>query len=215
MISDKPEEKDESGTETVSQPRDLSRRNFLTTAASAIGGIGLATLAWPFISSLQPSAHAKAAGAPVTIDLDKLGEGELMREEWRGKPIWVVRRTQAMLDELQNPSDLARLRDPASEVPQQPEYARNEYRSIKPEYLVLVGICTHLGCSPAFRPDVAPDDLGAAWEGGFFCACHGSRFDLAGRVYKNVPAPKNLEVPPYRYVTDNRIIVGESDQEDT
>ena len=173
----------------------------------------MATFAWPFISSLQPSAHARATGAPVTVDLSKLGEGEMLLEKWRGKPIWVVRRTKKMLGELEDRANLARLRDPESKVPQQPAYARNDYRSIKPEYLVLVGICTHLGCSPTYRPDIAPDDLGPTWEGGFFCACHGSRFDLAGRVYKNVPAPKNLEVPPYRYAEDKRIIVGESDKE--
>ncbi len=193
------------------KPVDLTRRRFLTAGASVVGGVGAATAAWPFVASMNPSAHAKAVGAPVTVDLGKLKEGEMLREKWRGKPIWIVRRTRAMIDSLKSEHD--KLRDPESGQPQQPAYARNEHRSIKPEYLVLVGICTHLGCSPMFRPDLAPDDLGASWRGGFFCACHGSRFDLAGRVHKSVPAPKNLEVPPYRYSGDRRIVIGESDEE--
>ncbi len=193
------------------KPADLTRRRFLTTGASAVGGIGTAVAAWPFVASMNPSAHARAVGAPVTVDLGKLKQGEMLREKWRGKPIWIVRRTQGMIDSLK--AGTGKLRDPGSIQPQQPDYAKNEHRSIKPEYLVLVGICTHLGCSPTFRPDQAPDDLGSAWRGGFFCACHGSRFDLAGRVYKNVPAPKNLEVPPYRYTEDDRIVIGESGEE--
>lgn len=214
MASDKSSEQDkaEHGTD---DPQGLSRRSFLTASASVVGGVGTSVFAWPFIASMNPSAEAKTAGAPVSIDLSKLKEGELIREEWRGKPIWIVRRTPDMLAQLGREDNLARLRDPDSEVPQQPGYAKNEYRSIKPEYLVLVGICTHLGCSPSFRPDIAPEDLGASWHGGFFCACHGSRFDFAGRVYKSVPAPKNLEVPPYRYVEDQQIVVGESDEETT
>lgn len=206
MSSDYPENPDK-------KPRtaaDPTRRRFLTASASVVGGIGAVTAAWPFVASMNPSAHAKAVGAPVTVDLTRLKEGEMMREKWRGKPIWIVRRTKEMLATLKQ--DRGRLRDPDSQQPQQPGYASNEHRSIKPEYLVLVGICTHLGCSPAFRPDTAPDDLGASWMGGFFCACHGSRFDLAGRVYKSVPAPKNLEVPPYRYTDDRQIVIGESDE---
>ena len=195
------------------KPEDLTRRRFLTAGAGVVGGIGAAAAAWPFVASMNPSAHAEAVGAPVTVDVAKLREGEMLREKWRGKPIWIVRRTKAMIDGLKLNQE--QLRDPGSAQPQQPEYAKNEYRSIKPEYLVLVGICTHLGCSPTFRPDVAPDDLGASWHGGFFCACHGSRFDLAGRVYKSVPAPKNLEVPPYRYSGDQRIVIGEADEEET
>lgn len=195
------------------KPEDLARRRFLTAGAGVVGGIGAASATWPFVASMNPSAHAKAVGAPVAVDLGKLQEGEMLREKWRGKPIWIVRRTKAMIDSLKLNQE--QLRDPGSAQPQQPEYAKNEHRSIKPEYLVLVGICTHLGCSPTFRPDVAPDDLGASWPGGFFCACHGSRFDLAGRVYKSVPAPKNLEVPPYRYSGDKRIVIGESGEEET
>ena len=176
-----------------------------------VGGIGAATAAWPFVASMNPSAHAKAVGAPVAVDLSKLREGEMLREKWRGKPIWIVRRTPEMIRGLK--AEESKLRDPSSTQQQQPAYAQNEHRSIKPEYLVLVGICTHLGCSPTFRPDHAPEDLGASWQGGFFCACHGSRFDLAGRVHKSVPAPKNLEVPPYRYSSDTSIVIGESDEE--
>ena len=191
--------------------KDLSRRRFLTASAGVVGGVGAAASAWPFVSSMNPSAHAKAVGAPVTVNLGKLKAGEMLREKWRGKPVWIVHRTPEMLDSLEH--GRGKLRDPESVQRQQPEYARNEHRSIKPEYLVLVGICTHLGCSPTFRPDLAPDDLGPSWRGGFFCACHGSRFDLAGRVHKSVPVPKNLEVPPYRYSGDDRIVIGESDDE--
>ena len=166
---------------------DKSRRTFLVTSSSAVGGVGAATAAWPFIASMNPSAHAHAVGAPVEVNLDKLEPGQMMRDQWRGKPVWIMRRSKEMLKTLAEVKD--KLRDPDSVNSQQPAVAKNEYRSIKPEYLVLVGICTHLGCSPTFRPDKAPADLGDKWEGGFFCACHGSRFDLAGRVYKNVPAP--------------------------
>lgn len=186
---------------------DKQRRRILTGGASTIGSIGVAAAAWPFLSSMNPSARSKAIGAPVEVSLNKLGQGEMLREKWRGKPVWVVRRSKEMLESLKE--DIAELRDPKSEIPQQPKYAQNEYRSVKPEYLVLVGICTHLGCSPTFRPDNAPEDLGESWRGGFFCTCHGSRFDLAGRVFKNVPAAKNLEVPPYRFVDDTTIIIGE------
>ena len=165
----------------------------------------------PFVKSMNPSAKTQAAGAPVEVDLTKIEPGEMVREEWRGKPVWIVNRTKQMLQTLKDVEP--QLRDPNSEQPQQPSYAHNEYRSIKPEFLVLVGICTHLGCSPTYRPDVGAEDLGANWEGGFFCACHGSRFDLAGRVFRGVPAPKNLEVPPYRYAGDDKIVIGESEEE--
>jgi len=156
---------------------------------------------------MNPSERAKAAGAPVEVDLSQLEPGQKVNVEWRGKPVWVVRRTEQMLEDLVTIE--GRLRDPHSEVSsQQPPYAQNPSRAIKPEFLVLVGICTHLGCSPTFRPEVAPADLGKDWKGGFFCPCHGSRFDMAGRVYQNVPAATNLEVPPYMYLSDNRIIVG-------
>ncbi len=187
---------------------DKSRRRFLIAATSVVGGAGAAAVAVPFLSSMQPSARARAAGAPVEVDVSKVEPGQLIRVEWRGKPVWIVHRTEEMLKGLSEITD--RLDDPDSLVEtQQPAYAKNEVRSIKPPYLVLVGICTHLGCSPTFRPDVAPADLGSEWKGGFFCPCHGSRFDLAGRVYKNVPAPTNLEVPPHSYLTESRILLGE------
>jgi ubiquinol-cytochrome c reductase iron-sulfur subunit len=167
-------------------------------------------VAVPFIASMQPSAKAQAAGAPVEADIAKLEPGQRIIVEWRGKPVWIVRRTKEMLEAL--PSLDGQLRDPQSEVAsQQPSYAKNSHRAIKEEYLVVVGICTHLGCSPTYRPELAPADLGADWKGGFFCPCHGSRFDLAGRVYQGVPAPTNLEVPPYKYLSDSRIIVGLDD----
>lgn len=184
-----------------------SRRRFLTAATTVIGGVGVGFALVPFISSMSPSAKARAAGAPVRADISKIEMGQMIRVKWRGKPIWVVNRTQEMLDVL--PTLDSELRDPESLEPQQPDYAKNEYRSIKPEYLVLIGICTHLGCSPTFRPDIAPADLGKDWKGGFFCPCHGSRFDLAGRVFKGVPAPLNLVVPPYRYLSETEILVGD------
>jgi ubiquinol-cytochrome c reductase iron-sulfur subunit len=186
---------------------DPKRRRFLTAATSVVGGAGLVAVAWPFISSMQPSARAQAAGAPVEVSIAKMEPGQMIREEWRGKPVWIVRRTERMLESLDKVEP--RLRDPKSKVEsQQPDFAQNQYRSLKPEYLMLIGICTHLGCSPTYRPEVSPPDLGEDWLGGFFCPCHGSRFDLAGRVYKNVPAPTNLVVPPYRFLSDTRILVG-------
>lgn len=186
---------------------DPKRRRLLVTATSVVGAVGVAYLAVPFIASMQPSARAKAAGAPVEADISKLEPGQKMTVEWRGKPVWLVRRTKQNLEDL--PTLDSKLRDPHSEEPQQPPYAKNEYRSIKPGILVLVGICTHLGCSPTYRPEIAPEDLGPDWKGGFFCPCHGSRFDLAGRVFDGVPAPLNLVVPPYRYLTDTRVRIGE------
>ena len=183
-----------------------SRRRFLTASATVVGGIGIAYAAVPFIASWSPSERAQAAGAPVEADISKLDPGALMIVEWRGKPVWLVNRTQRMLDQLPTLND--ELRDPNSQQDQQPPYADNVYRSIKPEVLVLVGICTHLGCSPTFRPEEAPPDLGPDWKGGFFCPCHGSRFDLAGRVFQGVPAPLNLVVPPYRFVTDTQVLIG-------
>jgi ubiquinol-cytochrome c reductase iron-sulfur subunit len=184
-----------------------SRRRFLTAATTVIGGVGVGFALVPFISSMEPSAKARAAGAPVRADISKIEMGQMIRVKWRGKPVWVVNRTQEMLDIL--PTLDGELRDPDSLESEQPDYAKNEYRSIKPEYLVLIGICTHLGCSPTFRPDIAPADLGKDWKGGFFCPCHGSRFDLAGRVFKGVPAPLNLVVPPYRYLSETEILVGD------
>jgi len=163
-------------------------------------------VAVPLVMSMLPSARARAASAPVEVDISKLEPGMLLTVEWRGKPVWVVNRSKEMLDLL--PKHDAQLADPKSEMPQQPDYTTNPTRSIKPEYLVLVGICTHLGCSPTFRKDVGAADLGADWPGGFFCPCHGSRFDLAGRVFKGVPAPTNLVVPPHHYLSETLLLVG-------
>ncbi len=185
---------------------DIGRRRFLTGATTVVGAVGAAFAAVPFVASFQPSERAKAIGAPVEEDISKLEPGQMTTVKWRGKPVWVVRRTQEQLASLA--TDEGELRDPNSEQDQQPAYAKNEYRSIKPEYLVLVGLCTHLGCSPTYRPDIAPGDLGPQWQGGFFCPCHGSRFDMAGRVFAGVPAPTNLEVPPYKFLSDSRIIIG-------
>jgi len=186
---------------------DTSRRRFLTAAASVVGGVGAVYVAYPFLASMAPSERARAAGAPVEVDISKLEPGQKINVEWRGKPVWVVKRTPEMLETL--PSMDGSMADPASEAPQQPDYAKNANRSIKPEVLVLVGICTHLGCSPTYRPEVAPEDLGADWKGGFFCPCHGSKFDLAGRVYSGMPAPTNLIVPPHRYVGESVILIGD------
>jgi ubiquinol-cytochrome c reductase iron-sulfur subunit len=172
-----------------------------------MGGLGVAAVATPFVMSLWPSERAKAAGAPVEIDISKVEPGQKINVEWRGKVCWVVNRTKAMLDTL--PKMDSRVADPHSDVPQQPSYCKNETRSIKPEFWVAVGICTHLGCSPTYRPEVGPADLGADWLGGFFCPCHQSKFDLAGRVFKGVPAPTNLVVPPYHYQTDTHVVIGE------
>lgn len=187
------------------------RRRFLlvtTSIAGAIAGVGVAT---PFLRSMMPSERAKAAGAPVEVDIDKLEPGMLLTVEWRGKPIWVLRRTEAMLETLEKLN--AQLADPDSLREQQPAYAQNMTRSIKPEFLVVEGVCTHLGCAPTFRKDIAPADLGPDWLGGFFCPCHGSKFDLAGRVYSGVPAPTNLVVPPYTYLSDSRLLIGAESKE--
>ncbi len=201
-------------TETVatqgsitSENVDKKKRRLLVTGASVVGGAGAVALAIPFVSSMSPSAKAKAAGAPVEADIGKLAPGQLVIVEWRGKPVWIVNRTTETLAALEGNRD--RLSDPDSDVPQQPEYAKNVNRSIKPQYLVMIGICTHLGCSPTYRPDLAAADLGAEWTGGFFCPCHGSKFDFSGRVYAGVPAPTNLEVPPHAYLTETRLIIGD------
>jgi ubiquinol-cytochrome c reductase iron-sulfur subunit len=179
----------------------------LLAATVAVGGVGAAYVATPFILSMTPSARAKAAGAPVDVDVSKLELGQLMTVEWRGKPVWVLRRNESMLDDMKIRE--SELRDPGSdELSQQPHYAKNSHRSINPEYMVMVGICTHLGCSPTYRPEFAPPDLGPQWKGGFFCPCHGSVFDLAGRVFAGVPAPSNLVVPSHHFVTGTRIIIG-------
>ncbi len=182
------------------------RRRFLLGATSAVGAVGVVGVAVPFVASWNPSAKARAAGAPAKADISKLQPGQQMTIEWRGKPVWVINRTPEMMANLEKLND--QVADPNSEVPQQPEYITGVLRSIKPEYAVMIGICTHLGCSPTYRPEIAPADLGEDWLGGFFCPCHGSRFDLSGRVYKGVPAPVNLEVPPYKYESDDIIVIG-------
>jgi ubiquinol-cytochrome c reductase iron-sulfur subunit len=198
------------GVETMdSQPADPKRRRVLIAATSAVGAVGVGFTAVPFISSMNPSAKARAAGAPVQADVSKLEPGALLRVKYRGQPIWVVHRTDKMLEAL--PTLEPKLVDPSSEVPQQPPYCANATRSIKPKFFVAIGICTHLGCSPTYRPEFAPDDLGAEWKGGWFCPCHGSKFDLAGRVYKGVPAPTNLVIPKHMYVNENSILVGEDE----
>ncbi|MEH6650168.1 MAG: ubiquinol-cytochrome c reductase iron-sulfur subunit [Motiliproteus sp.] len=183
------------------------RRRFLVASTSAIGAVGAVGAAVPFVASWTPSAKAKAAGAPAKADISKLEPGQQMIVEWRGKPVWILRRTPEALANLESLNDT--LADPSSEVPQQPDYIPGTpARSIKPEIMVMTGICTHLGCSPTYRPELAPEDLGADWLGGYFCPCHGSKFDLSGRVYKGVPAPTNLVVPPHAYESDNIIVIG-------
>lgn len=186
---------------------DKSRRRFLTAVTTVVGGIGLAFVAVPFISYWRPSARAQALGAPVEVDISRLEVGQLINVKWRGNPVWVFQRSEQNLEDL--PRLQGELRDPDSSVPQQPDYARNAHRSIRPEVMVLVGICTHLGCSPLFRPDDPPEGVTRQWLGGFFCPCHGSFFDLAGRVYTGVPAPTNLVVPPHHYVDENTLLIGE------
>ncbi len=189
------------------QPLDNSRRRFLIAATSAAGAGAVAGIATPFIASFLPSERAKAAGAPVEVDISKLEPGQKINVEWRGKPVWVVKRTPEMLAAL--PKLDTKLTDPKSEASSQPDYCKNAARSIKPEIWIAEGVCTHLGCSPTFRPDLAPADLGADWLGGFYCPCHGSKFDLAGRVYSGVPAPTNLVIPPHKYISDARLLIGE------
>jgi len=186
---------------------DPSRRRFLTLTTTVVGGAGAAAAVWPFLASLKPSDRAKALGAPVTIDISHIEDGQRVIVAWRGKPVWVVKRTPEMLASL--PKVTAQLRDPESAEKQQPDYVKGEARAIKPNMLVMVGSCTHLGCSPVYRPDHPAADIDPSWEGGFYCPCHGSKFDLSGRVYKGVPAPLNLQVPPHRYEGDTTIVVGE------
>jgi ubiquinol-cytochrome c reductase iron-sulfur subunit len=192
--------------EVDGQEVDTRKRKFLIAATSAIGGVAAAGVAVPLVMSMMPSARAKAAGAPVEVDIGKMEPGAILTVEWQGKPVWIVNRTQEMLDLLGKHD--GQLADPNSEMPQQPEYCKNANRSIKPQYLVAVGICTHLGCSPTFRKDIGAADLGGDWPGGFFCPCHGSRFDLAARVFKNVPAPTNLKIPPHQYLSDAKLLIG-------
>ncbi len=164
-------------------------------------------MAWPFLASLKPSERAKALGAPVEVDIGNLEEGQMLRVAWRGKPVWIVKRTPEMVSSLSKVA--GELRDPDSAEPQQPDYISGEARAIKPEVLVMIGSCTHLGCSPTYKPEFPAPEIDAGWQGGFYCPCHGSKFDLSGRVYKGVPAPTNLVVPPHRYVADNKLVIGE------
>lgn len=192
--------------EVDGQKVDARKRKFLIAATSAVGGVAVAGVAVPFVMSMMPSARARAAGAPVEVDISKIESGALLTVEWQGKPVWVVNRSPEMLALLGKHDD--KLTDPKSEQPQQPPYCQNPTRSIKKEYLVAIGICTHLGCSPTYRKDIGAADLGTDWAGGFFCPCHGSKFDLAARVYKNVPAPTNLKIPPHQYLSDAKLLIG-------
>ena len=185
---------------------DQEKRNFLITATACTGAIGAAAMAVPFVGSMLPSERAKAAGAPVEVDISKIEPGSIMTAEWRGKPVWIIKRTDAQTAELSKHND--QLSDPMCEVvSQQPAYCKNSHRSIKENISVVVGICTHLGCSPSAKME-AGGDMGEQWTGGFFCPCHGSKFDLAGRVFKGSPAPINLVVPPHKYLADNTILIG-------
>ncbi len=188
------------------QAVDSKKRRFLLGATGVVGGVGAVTAATPFVMSFWPSARARAAGAPVEVDISKVEAGQLITVEWRGKVCWVLNRTKPMLASLPKLND--RLADPNSDVDHQPANCKNEHRSIKDSMWVAIGICTHLGCSPTFRPDVAPADLGPEWMGGFFCPCHQSKFDLAGRVFRGMPAPTNLVIPPYKFLSDAKIVIG-------
>ena len=194
----------------VNDPVNAGRRRFLTATTVVVGAVGAGFAAVPFIKSWNPSARAKLAGAPVTADISALQEGQRLVLEWRGQPIWIVKRSKAILDVL--PTLDGRLRDPKSgNADQQPAYvlaANPELRSIKPDISVLVGLCTHLGCSPEMKAEIRPEPFDPAWKGGYFCPCHKSRFDMAGRVFDGVPAPSNLPVPPHHYADDNTIVIG-------
>ena len=202
------------------QTIDLKKRRFLTKATGVVGAVGVGFVAWPFLSTWKPSAKTKAAGAPVDVDISKLESGQLVRVLWRKKPVWVFKRDESALDALTSEDLISKLADPngtGKSKNQQPKYVTSNYRSIenKEAIAVIVGVCTHLGCSPTYRPEPGASDLGGdSWKGGFYCPCHGSKFDLAGRVYAGVPAPTNLQIPPYQYVTDSLIRVG-IDQKNT
>ncbi len=196
-------------TTSIQTGATSTRRRFLVVSTSVVGAAGVAAVSVPFIKSWMPSERAKVGGAPIQFDLSRLEPGRQVTLEWRSRPVFVLRRTRDMLDRMNQPDHLKRLRDPASTVDtQQPDYARNAWRAMREEYFIVIGVCTHLGCIPTFRPEVAPDDLGAEWPGGYFCPCHSSKYDLAGRVYKGVPAPTNLMVPPYRYLSDTIVEIG-------
>lgn len=189
---------------TADEP-DQGRRRFLTSAVTVVGGIGTAFIAYPFLASWMPSVKTKALGAPVEVNISKIEPGQRITVPWRGQPIFVVHRTPQELATLPKLDNV--LRDPLSKEHQQPKYATNLYRSIKENILVVVGICTHLGCVPLYKPEIG--SIEPSWEGGFFCPCHGSKYDMAGRVYKGVPAPLNLVVPPYKYISENILVIGE------
>lgn len=197
---------------SFSEPNDVDKekRRFLIAATSVVGGVGAGAVAVPFVSSMLPSERAKAAGAPVEVDISKIEPGAMKTVEWRGKPVWIIHRNKEMMDSLAKHNE--QLSDPQLEVTsQQPEYCKNDSRSIKPEFAVIVGICTHLGCSPSAKLQ-AQGDMGAEWDGGFFCPCHGSKFDLSGRVFKGSPAPVNLVVPPHKYLSETVLLVGEDSE---
>lgn len=187
---------------------NCSKRNFLIAATSAVGGAAIVATSIPFVAGMMPSQRARAAGAPVEVDVSKIEPGTILGVEWRGKPVWILNRTDEMLERMTKIDSM--LTDPQSEVPQQPGYCKNATRSIKSNLLVVVGICTHLGCAPSQKVKSGVEEgMGADWPGGFFCPCHGSRFDLAGRVFNDSPAPTNLVVPPHKYLSDSQILVGD------
>ena len=196
------------GSMDAHAPEGATRRDFLSIAATAVVGIGAACVAWPLIDSMNPAQDTLAAGAPIDIDISSIQPGQQIIVLWRSRPIFLVHRTPEQIATLKADKDANELRDPNSNAFQQPEYAKNVYRSIKPDMLVLVGICTHLGCIPEYTPK--PDSLFAGWPGGYFCPCHGSRYDLSGRVFQNVPAPYNLPVPPYHFVSDKVVRIGDN-----
>ena len=193
----------------AAQDVDRERRRFLTGATTVVGGAGLVALAVPFFSSMGTSARAQAGGAPIEVDVSRIEEGRRLTFEWRGQPIWVIRRSEDMIASLEEIED--RLADPESRQSEQPSYAQNRYRAREPEFLVMVGVCTHLGCSPAYRPERG--EMGADWLGGFFCACHGSSYDLSGRVYADQPAPLNMPIPPHQFAEDGQTLVIGEDEE--
>ncbi|MFT4517336.1 MAG: ubiquinol-cytochrome c reductase iron-sulfur subunit [Gammaproteobacteria bacterium] len=183
-----------------------NRRKFLTNLTQVMGGVGGIFAVIPFLSTMSPSEKAKSAGAPIEIDISNLRPGAYKVVEWRGKPVWVVRRTPEMIENTLEENEI--LSDSRSLEDHQPSYTKNKYRSINPEYLVLLGVCTHLGCSPLYKPNSKSAELGLDWKGGFFCPCHGSKFDLSGRVHSGMPAPYNLEVPPYYFASKDKIVIG-------
>ncbi|MEO1573575.1 MAG: ubiquinol-cytochrome c reductase iron-sulfur subunit [Pseudomonadota bacterium] len=196
-----------SATTNDEQVDDGSRRRFLTIATAVVGGAGVAAAATPFVTYFRPSARALFLGAPVQVDVSKIELGSLLRVEWRGQPVYIVRRTAEALENIKKSDDI--VADPGSELSEQPEYAKNEMRSLNDEYLVVKGVCTHLGCAPQYLPSVTATEVAQPWFGGFFCPCHGSKFDLAGRVFKGVPAQSNLAVPPYQFLDQGVLIIGE------